>query len=162
MRKKSKTSQYELSLGKKIDMIRMSVRAVTRGYKTSRLITGTPGIGKSFAVIEEIQSETEHNKDLKYEHISGGIRDAVSFYTILCDNNDENIVLVLDDVNTVFTNKECREILRAATTNVTKRQITYASNKIVKGKTFYRPRTDFFSKVIIITNIPKRKNPANG
>lgn len=153
--------KYVLTLDKKIDMVRKSVRAVTRGYKQSRLITGNPGIGKSYAVVEEIKDEIEalkeEGKTLTYELVSGGIKDAASFYTMLCDNNSPDKVILLDDVNTVLTDKDCREMLRVATTNDPIRRLSYASNKIVKGKTFYRPRTDFYSKIIIITNIPIKK-----
>lgn len=155
-------NQYSLTLDKKIDMVRMSIRAVTRGYKQSRLITGSPGIGKSYAVLEEIKDEInflkeEEGKFLTYELITGGIKDAASFYTMLNDNNKYDHVILLDDVNTVLTDKDCREMLRASTTNQEIRRVTYGSNKIVKGKTFYKPKMDFVGKIIIITNIPKQK-----
>jgi len=154
-------SQYTLTLDKKIEMVRMSVRAVTRGYKISRLVTGNPGIGKSFAVLEEIKNEIEflrgEGKNLSYELVSGGIKDAVSFYTTLADNNNPDKIILLDDVNVIITDKECREILRAATTNEVVRRVSYAANKIVKGKSFYRPKMDFTSKIIIITNIQRSK-----
>jgi hypothetical protein len=154
-------SVYDLTLDKKIDMVRMSIRAVTRGYKQSRLISGSAGIGKSYAVLDEIKNEIESLKEdgkyLSYELVTGGIKDAVSFYTMLNDNNRYDHIILLDDVNTVLTDKECREMLRSATTNEVIRRINYSANKIVKGKTFYRPKMDFVAKIIIITNIPKQK-----
>jgi hypothetical protein len=153
--------KFVLTLDKKIDMVRKSVRAVTRGYKQSRLITGNPGIGKSYAVVDEIKNEIDILKDegktLSYELVSGGIKDVASLYTMLCDNNSPDKIILLDDVNTVLTDKDCKEMLRVATTNDSIRKLTYAANKIVKGKTFYRPKMDFYSKIIIITNIPVKK-----
>lgn len=35
-----KKQDYTMSLNEKMEMLRMGVRAVTRGYKTSRLIMG--------------------------------------------------------------------------------------------------------------------------
>lgn len=154
-------NNYTLTLAKKIEMVRMGVRAVTRGYKQTRSILGSAGIGKSYAVIDEIKNEIEFLKDkgktLSYELVSGGIKDAVSFFTMLADNNSPDKIILLDDVNTVLTDKECREILRAATTNEPVRRVSYAANKIVKGKSFYRPKMDFTAKIIIITNIQKKK-----
>jgi hypothetical protein len=151
-----KKNKYDLTLDEKIDMVRMSVRAVTRGFKTSRLISGVAGIGKSHAVREELEAEKEIT-GIQYEEITGGIKDAVSFYTMLNDYNDDNLVLMLDDVNTIFTNKDCREILRKATENIPERVITYQKNQIVKGKTFYRNKMVFKSRLVIVTNIPKTK-----
>lgn len=144
--------EYFIGLDKKIDMVRKSVRAVTRGLKTSRLITGTAGIGKSYAVLSELKDE-----EANFVRISGGITDAASLYRVLCDNNSEDKIIVFDDVNTILTHKDCREILRIAVENVKERQITYASNKIVRGKVFHKPKTNFYSKIIIITNLPRRK-----
>ena len=152
-----KKNDYALNLEEKIEMVRMSVRAVTRGYKISRTIIGPPGIGKSHAVKKELELEALDNPDLKVVFFSGGIKDQVSFYTMLCDNNDKNTIVVLDDINVVITNKDCRELLRQATENILERPITYASNRIVRGKTFYKPKTVFHSKVIIITNISTKK-----
>lgn len=156
--------EYDEGLAGKMNMVRMSVRAVTRNYAISRLITGTPGIGKSYSVRQELELEAslwkEDGKNIKYEFITGGIRDALAFYTILCDNNHKDMIIVLDDVNTVLTNKDCREILRAITVNNEVRRVAYLTsgqNRIVRGHTFYKPVIDFYSRVIIITNIPEKK-----
>ena len=149
---KKKNKVYELTLGDKIGMIKMSVRAITRGYKTSRLITGTAGIGKSHAVIEELEEE-----GVQYTHLSGGIKNVGAFYTLLCDNNAKDMVVVLDDINVVLKDADCIELLRVACTNEPIRRITYGDNKLVKGRRFYKPSTDFYSRIIIITNRPMKK-----
>lgn len=143
----------DLTLEEKIYMVKMSVQALLQGYKTSRLITGTPGIGKSKAVIDElIATKTNHT------HITGGIKDARALYTTLYKYNDPNIIVVFDDTNDIFKKKDCREILRAAVTNDAERKITFVDNKIMlDGLQAIKPFMTFKSKVIIITNIPKNK-----
>jgi hypothetical protein len=143
----------ELTLAEKIDMIKMSVQALLQGYKMSRLITGTPGIGKSKAVIDELIAT-----NTTYTHITGGIKDARALYTTLYKYNDPNIIVVFDDTNDIFKKKDCREILRAAVTNEAERKITFVDNKIIlDGLQAVKPFMTFKSKVIIITNIPKNK-----
>jgi len=143
----------ELTLEEKINMVKMSVQALLQDYKTSRLITGTPGIGKSKAVIDElIVTNTNH------VHITGGIKDARALYTTLYKYNDPNIIVVFDDTNDIFKKKDCREILRAAVTNDKERKITFVDNKIIiDGYQSIKPFMTFKSKIIIITNIPKNK-----
>jgi len=159
--KKAEKQEYNIGLEGKMDMVAMSIRAVTRNYKTSRCVLGTPGIGKSHTIMKELAAEQEyaknHGRDLKYKKISGGVKDAISFYTMLCDNNAENMIIFLDDINTAITDKNCREILRVATENTPERVITYSTNQIVRGKTFYKPSMEFKSKIIISTNIPMGK-----
>lgn len=147
-----KKNEYVLKLGDKIDMVKQSVRAVTRDYKTSRLITGTAGIGKSFAILEELEAE-----EVPYIKITGGVKDVGALYSTLCDNNEKGKIIFFDDTNQILKDRDCIELMRAATENVPKRPISYANNKIVRGKRFYSPRTDFYSKIIIATNIKKAK-----
>jgi len=160
---KKNSVDYDLTLEEKFEMTRKAVRAVTRGFKTSRAILGTKGVGKSFTVIDEIHSEierfAEEGKILKCQVITGGVKDALSFYATLCDFNDPNMVLVFDDINTILTNKDCREILRAAVSNEPERLIAFlSSNKVIRGmKGTYFNKIKFKSKVIVITNILKHK-----
>lgn len=148
-----KKQQFTMSLGEKIEMLRMGVRAVTRGYKTSRMILGSVGIGKSFTVLDELRLE-----GVKFIHITGGIKDSKALYVTLCKNNDPDMVIVFDDVNDILRRRQNVEILRAAVTNEKERLITYFDNRIIlDGIKSYQPRVNFKSKVIIITNIPKSK-----
>lgn len=155
--KKTLEKQYGLSLADKIEMIRMGVRAVTRDYKVSRLVTGVPGIGKSHAVIDELKAESESSEGkFVIKYVTGGLKDARTFYQFLCENNDKNTIIVFDDVNTILKDKECIEILRCACTNELSRVITYSDNVVSKNKKHVE-KLVFNSKVIIITNIPIRK-----
>lgn len=151
----SRKKEHAMTLAEKMEMIRMSVRAVTREYKISRLITGQPGIGKSYSVVEELKAE-----EANYVHITGGIKDAEALYLTLYKHNHQNMIVVFDDVNDILRKRQCIEILRAAVTNEPERKIIYVDNPtkiILKGTKSYNPWMTFKSKVIIITNIPKKK-----
>lgn len=145
----------KMTLNEKMEMARMAVRAITRGYKYSRVILGPPGIGKSYSVIEELK-----NENANYIHITGGIKDAEGLYTTLYNCNQEQLIIVFDDINDIIRKRSCIEILRAAVNNVKERKITYIDNPhklIIKGTKAYKPYMTFLSKIIIITNIPKNK-----
>jgi hypothetical protein len=144
-------------------MVRKSIRAVTRGYQTARMITGSKGLGKSYTVVDEVKKEIalayDNGKVLKHQVITGGVKDAISFYATLCDYNDPNTILILDDINTILTNKDCKELLRAAVTNTPERLNAFlGSNKVVRGmRGTYLNKIKFKSKILVITNIPKTK-----
>lgn len=144
---------YVLSLKEKLYMIRMGVQAVVQGYKTSRLYTGTPGIGKTMAVREELDAV-----GVPYVYVAGGLDSTRALYQLLYDQNDSNLIIVFDDVNNILKARGSVEILRAAVTNDKERRVTFSDNKITKrGDKKYYPHMIFRSKIIIITNIPKRK-----
>lgn len=147
-----KKIKYEMTLREKIEMVRMSIRAVTRKYKNSRLITGTPAIGKSKAVIDELEIE-----NVKFKHILGGIKSARTLFMTLTENNKKDLVLFFDDVNAILKKEECRELLRVAVSNEKKRIITYRDSWLDKRKRKYPPELNFKSRIIIATNIPRKK-----
>lgn len=155
--KKTLEKKFNMNLEDKLEMCRMGVRTVTRGYKTSRLITGVPGVGKSYSVMDELKAESE-SEDSSFDlvYVTGGLKDARTFYQFLSENNDKNKVIVFDDVNTILKDKECVEILRCACENETQRVITFSDNVLAKNKR-HKEKLKFHSKIIIITNIPARK-----
>jgi len=166
----AKKNAFNMTLEEKLEMVRKSVRAITRNFKNSRLIVGPPGLGKSFTVIDEVNREVElaakDGKVLKYQVITGGVKDAISFYAMLCDYNDPNLIVILDDINTAITDKDSREILRAAVANEPERIISFlGSNKVKRGannvvqglKGIHFNKVKFRSKIILISNIPSKK-----
>lgn len=148
---KFKKSLYNMSLDDWMELVKTNLQAVIQGYKKSVLISGTAGIGKTKNVLDELKASGQ-----KYEYISGGLKDARSLYMLLHDNNKKDLILVFDDINNLFRNKEATEILRVATTNDNNRQISFVDSKIEKNKK-YKSRINFESKIIIITNIPIKK-----
>ncbi len=155
--KKTLEKKFGMSLEDKLEMVRMGVRTVTRGHKTSRLITGVPGVGKSYSVMDELKAESNEDEtafDLVY--VTGGLKDARTFYQFLSENNDKKKLIVFDDVNTILKDKECVEILRCACENEAQRIITFSDNVLAKNKR-HKEKLKFHSKIIIITNIPARK-----
>lgn len=152
MANKRLDDKFGMTLPEKMEMVKQSIRAVTRGYKTSRLITGVPGIGKSKAILDELEYE-----EVNYVHVSGGIKDARTFYMYLFDHNDEDMILFFDDVNQIFSDKDSREILRVAVTNEPRRQILFTDNVLAKKKKQYPTPFEFKSRIIICTNTIKKK-----
>ena len=83
------------------DMTQASIDGVVRGM----VVTGPPGVGKSFGVEQVLEKNNLFDKiagnKLKFEVIKGA-SSAIGLYKVLYDNADKNSVLVLDDCDTVF------------------------------------------------------------
>jgi len=112
----------------------------------------TPGIGKSMTVLNELEGSEK-----TYVHIQGGIKNARGLFMTLCDNNDPDLIVVFDDVNPIFKDKDCTDILRVAVSQEKVRSITFRDSKLDKMRYQYNSPLKFESKVIIITNIPKKR-----
>ncbi len=160
-------SIYEMTLNDLMRQINGAVQFVTKGFKTATLITGTAGIGKTrqvtIALKEQGFSEASDKwsargtSGKKYKIISGDIKNPRALYQLLYDWNDPNLILVFDDVNSILKNKSNVELLRRATTNDKVREIYYSDNKINDTSRKYKPFLEFESRIIIITNLPKKK-----
>lgn len=145
--------QFGLDLEAKLSMVEKSLQAVIQGYKVSRLITGTQGIGKTFTIRKELDTE-----EIPYHYVSGGIDDARALYQWLYDHNAKGTIILFDDVNNILRQRKSIEILRTAVTNEEERLVTFTDNVITKkGNKIYRPQMKFKSRIIIVTNIPKAK-----
>lgn len=106
--------------------------------------------GKTKTVIEELDSE-----EIDYVHISGGVKNASSLYKMLYHHNDEKRIIVFDDCNDIFRDKQAVEILRVAVDTAPIRRITYAGQLTTKtDKRIYPDTFEFKSRIIIISNVP--------
>ena len=82
------------------DMTQASVDGVVRGM----VVTGPPGVGKSFGV-EQVLNENRMfdkmaGKRDRFEVIKGA-SSAIGLYKVLYENSDKGSVLVMDDCDTV-------------------------------------------------------------
>jgi hypothetical protein len=140
---------YELTLADKMDFLKQSVIAVVRGYENSVIIAGMAGIGKTSSVKEIINDE-----DSQAKWVQGDIKNYGALYKLFYDNSDK--LIVFDDTDSIFK-KVYISILNAVMAPEKKRLVSFPAEfgkELPKG---YKDFFNFTGKVIIITNMPKRK-----
>lgn len=69
-------------------------------------------------------------KGTDYKHIKGSIISVQLLYKMLYKNNKEDRILVLDDLDVIFTNKEMTNILKGALDS-TEGEVSFTSNTTV-------------------------------
>ena len=144
--------KFKLNFEDKLMTIRMGVVSVIKGYCVSRAIIGSPGIGKSYMAISELV-----HFGSRFLHISGGIKDNIALYEFLYNNNDPDLIIVFDDCNDLLRNKKCVEILRVAASMDKDREIVMLDTKNKIFANGMPSKFVFTSRVIIITNLPRKK-----
>ena len=95
------------------DMTQASVDGVVRGM----VVTGPPGVGKSFGV-EQVLNENRMfdkmaGKRDRFQVIKGA-SSAIGLYKVLYENSDKGSVLVMDDCDTVLHDETSLNLLKAA------------------------------------------------
>ena len=144
---------YAFTLRDTIEFLKTNVRLVTRGYENAMVIAGTAGVGKTRLVEQTLKED-----NVKYRSFSGGIKNPQALFNILSRNNDPNLVLVFDDADAILS-KKYEDITKAILAPGRKgRKVMWydAKYKDIDSKK-YSPEIIFKSRVIIITNMPKKK-----
>lgn len=130
--------------------------AAINGRVRAMIVTGPPGLGKSYTVENQLEKAGIFNKlsgkQQKYEIIKGNIT-PVSLYCTLYKNSDKNNVLVFDDVDALFYEDVALNVLKAALDSGRKRRIYWNADSNVLKRDGVPTSFDFHGSVIFITNL---------
>lgn len=132
-------------------------KAVKKGNIRSLIVSGPPGVGKSFGVEKVLDSHNIYallsdNPTLKKYEILKGSMTALGLYTKLYEFSGENNVLVLDDIDAIFSDIDALNLLKTVLdTNQVRRVSWISDSRLLKSEGI--PKTfDFHGGVIMITN----------
>ena len=134
------------------DMTQASIDGVVRGM----VVTGPPGVGKSFGVEQVLEKNSLFDKlagnKLKFEVIKGA-SSAIGLYKVLYQNADKNNVLVLDDCDTVLYDETSLNLLKAALDSSKKRKLSWNTDSALLRREGIPDSFEFKGSVIFITNL---------
>jgi len=127
------------------------VDMVASGVNPSLVISGAPGLGKTFLTIKQLR-EQGLKEGVDFIHVKGRATAAGMFIT-LYENSDK--LIIFDDCDSVFKDKDAVNLLKGALDSYDKRTISWLAAKPLKdadGENL--PRFfDFKGKIIFITNV---------
>jgi len=134
------------------DMTQASIDGVVRGM----VVTGPPGVGKSFGVEQVLEKNSLFDKlagnKMRFEVIKGA-SSAIGLYKVLFQNADKNNVLVLDDCDTVLYDETSLNLLKAALDSSKKRKISWNTDSALLRREGIPDTFEFKGSVIFITNL---------
>tara|TARA_S200002703_G_scaffold114738_1_gene100246 strand:- start:109 stop:894 length:786 start_codon:yes stop_codon:yes gene_type:complete len=128
---------------------------VAKDISPSLVITGQPGLGKTFNVTKTLAGlgfkENEH-----FVHVKGRCTAAGMFITLF-ENSDK--LIIFDDCDSVFKDGDAVNLLKGALDSYDKRVITWMTAKGLKDQDGEMlPRSfNFTGKIIFISNLPIAK-----
>ena len=130
--------------------------AVANGVVRGLIISGPPGVGKSFGV-EKVLDEYDAMSKLSGEgtrtEIVKGSMTPIGLFQTLYHNSSEGNILVFDDCDSVLFDEVCLNMLKATLDSGKKRTITWKAESSTLRREGIPERFDFKGGCIFITNV---------
>ena len=145
-------------LRERFEILDDMTRAVKKGDVRAMIVTGPPGVGKSFGV-EKVLSKhdvfanvAQDEKLKKYEVVKGAMS-AIGLYSKLYQYSDRKNILVFDDCDSVLLDDLSLNILKAALDTSKKRTIHWNTDSRLLRSEGVPNSFEFKGGAIFITNI---------
>jgi hypothetical protein len=138
-----------ISVEEKFAFLRGAIRELSQGNINSLIVTGSPGSGKTYTTLEELDKA-----GVEYTRYTGGVKHVEDLIRILYNKRDREII-VLDDFDSAWRNEEAANILKAALDNKDNREITFVDTKANKNMSDIPPKWLYEGYIIFISNSTK-------
>ena len=141
------TTEPICTVAERFEHIRSLVDMVVQGVQPSVMITGQPGIGKSFIVRQQLKS-AGLKLDTDYIQVNGH-SSPFGLYKLLHDHRDSTIVF--DDTDSILLNSISMNILKASLDSYDTRYVSWYSN--VAEQQELDSSFEFTGRIIFISNM---------
>lgn len=139
----------EKRLNSRFNALNVMARATAKGINRAMIISGPPGLGKSWGV-ERAAEELCPG----FEHIKGYIR-PTGLYKTLYKNRHKGCLVVFDDIDSLFSEENSLNILKAACDSTDVRRLSWLSNAIMEDDDGEEIPSSFVfeGSIIFVTNL---------
>ena len=131
-------------------------KAVKQGTVRAMIVSGPPGVGKSFGVEEVLQKDDLFNtlaeKKPRYEIVKGA-SSAIGLYAKLYEFSKAKNVLVFDDCDDILMDELSLNLLKGALDSSKRRWIAWNTDSRILRSEGIPDRFEFCGSAIFITNI---------
>jgi len=137
-------------------MLDKAADSVSRGVMRGLIVSGPPGVGKSFGVERQLKQASIFAKiktgELNYQMISGAAS-AIGLYQILYTFRDKEQVICFDDCDAVLFDEDCLNLLKSALNSGSRRKICWNKESRVLAQEDIPDSFDFHAGIIFLTNV---------
>ena len=137
----------EFSVNEKFQFVKQLSDLVIKGIAPSMVISGQPGIGKSFGLFQSLQNHGLQ-EGFDYIVIKGGNISPRGLFDVLKENANGKIVII-DDADSILSTQNSL-MLKGVLDSSKKRVITWVTMDGIE-------EVIFESQIIILTNLPKNR-----
>ncbi len=145
-------------LRERFEILDDMTRAVKKGAVRAMIVSGAPGVGKSFGVEKVLSkhallADVANDEKLKKYEIVKGAMSAIGLYSKLYEYSGEKNILVFDDCDSVLLDDLSLNILKAALGPSQKRTIHWNTDSRLLRSEGVPNSFEFKGGAIFITNI---------
>ena len=145
-------------LRERFEILDDMTRAVKKGDVRAMIVTGPPGVGKSYGVEKvlskhDVFANVAQNEKLKKYEVVKGAMSALGLYSKLYEFRAKKNILVFDDCDSVLLDDLSLNILKAALDTSKKRTIHWNTDSRLLKNEGVPNKFDFEGGAIFITNI---------
>jgi hypothetical protein len=143
-------------LAERFEILNEMTQAVKSGDVRAMIVSGPPGVGKSFGVEAVLQKADLFNKlaekKPKFEVVKGAMS-SIGLYAKLYEFSAEGNVVVFDDCDSILMEDLSLNILKGALDSGAKRYISWNTDSRILRSEGIPDRFEFKGAAIFITNI---------
>ena len=153
---KETDEQIYARLAERFEILDEMTRAVRNGDVRAMIVSGPPGVGKSFGVETVLEKEGLFDKlaerKPKFEVVKGAMS-AIGLYAKLYEYSAKGSVIVFDDCDTILAEELSLNILKGALDSSERRWISWNTDSRLLRSEGIPDRFEFKGAAIFITNI---------
>jgi len=154
--KKKETPEQAMNRIKgRFEILDKMTDAVANQVVRGLIVSGPPGVGKSFGVekiLDEYEAMAKLAGQTRTEIVKGSMT-PIGLYQTLFNNSNEGDILVFDDCDSILFDEVCLNMLKAVLDSGKKRTITWKAESNVLRREGVPDRFDFKGGCIFITNV---------
>ena len=143
-------------LAERFDILHEMTVAVKKGDVRAMIVSGPPGVGKSFGVEAVLSKDdlfdTLGNRKPRYEIVKGAMS-SIGLYAKLYEYSDAKNVIVFDDCDSILMEDLSLNILKGALDSSPKRVIQWNTDSRLLRSEGIPDKFEFKGAAIFITNI---------
>jgi len=140
----------------RFEVLTEMTKAAVAGDIRAMIVSGPPGVGKSYGVEQEIEKATLFDaiagRKLRAEVVKGSAT-ALGLYSTLYRYSDANSVIVFDDCDSILVDDVALNLLKGALDSGKKRKISWLSDSNLLRREGIPDSFNFNGSVIFITNL---------
>jgi len=145
-------------LAERFEILEDMTRAVKKGDVRAMIVTGPPGVGKSFGVEKvlarhDVFADVANDEKLRKYEVVKGAMSAIGLYSKLYEFSEKKCILVFDDCDSVLLDDLSLNILKAALDSSKKRMIHWNTDSRLLRSEGVPNSFEFKGGAIFITNI---------
>jgi hypothetical protein len=143
-------------IAERFEILTDMTKAAVSGDIRAMIVSGPPGVGKSYGVEQEVEKATLFDqiagKRLRAEVVKGSAT-PIGLYQTLYKYSDPNCVVVFDDCDSILLDDVSLNLLKGALDSGKKRKISWLSESSTLRREGIPDSFNFNGSVIFITNL---------